>query len=317
VEQPLLELHHIRKEFQARGKSPLIALADINLQLNEGESVAIVGESGCGKSTLAKLVTLIEKPTAGSILFDGADITSLSEKALRQHRRNIQMVFQHPAEAISTRMTIGQFLKVPLVNFRIVEKEKMDSEVDRLLTIVGLPSSFKDKYAYEVSGGELQRVIIARALAARPRLIILDEATSALDVSIQQEILDLLIRLQKTQSAAYLFITHDLSLVSSISSRLIVMYRGYIVEELPSDNIKNCCVHPYSKFLMSSVFSVAEGRKKPITVLPDGPASEESIGIGCPFKGRCPKVGPLCQTSLPELHPVNTDSEHLAACHIV
>jgi len=316
VEQPLLELQHVKKEFRVRGKVPLVALADINLHLDAGESIAVAGESGCGKSTLAKLITLIEKPTSGSILLYGEDITHLDEKARRVQRRNVQMVFQHPAEAISTRMTLGQFLKVPLVNFSIVEKRHMDDEVDRLLSMVGLPSSFRNKYAYEVSGGELQRCVIARALAARPKLILLDEATSALDVSIQQEILELLIRLQKEQNVAYIFITHDLSLVAQISSRLLVMYRGHIVEELSSCDIKSNCVHPYSRFLMSSVFSVTDGRKKPITVLPDDPA-EEYISVGCPFKGRCPKAITICDTILPQLRLINDNTAHYAACHIV
>ncbi|MBR2780996.1 MAG: ABC transporter ATP-binding protein [Eubacteriaceae bacterium] len=309
----LLEIKDLSKTFDAGTPSETVAAYHLDLSLERGVCVAVVGESGCGKSTLAKLITCVEKPDSGSIVFDGTELAKLSRRELRQKRRMMQMVFQQPVSAISPRMTIGSFMKVPLVNFGIVSREDLDDEVDRLLAMVQLPPSYKDKLPHEVSGGELQRVMIARAMAGRPALLICDEATSALDVAVQQEIIDLINRLKDETGVACIFITHDLSLVRQVSQRVIVMYRGRIVEKMSSRNIVSEAGHPYTKLLLSSVFGVNCDQDKVPDVMPED-ALVEREEYGCPFYGRCPLGEASCGNTEIMLEEASGDGTHLVAC---
>lgn len=312
----LLEIRDLCKTFGKGNRNGVVAAHHVNLTLQPGECISVVGESGCGKSTLAKLITVVEHPDSGQIFFDGEELAVLRGKELRQKRQRIQMVFQQPMSAISPRMTIGKFMKVPLENFKVVEKAAMDAEVDRLLNMVQLPASYKDKLPHEVSGGELQRVMIARAMAGRPALLICDEATSALDVAVQQDIVALINRLQKETGVACIFITHDLSLVHQVSQRVIVMYRGRIVEEMDSHNIVSQSLHPYTKLLISSVFTVDCDQSKTPDVMPEDSAVRKSVEA-CPFYGRCPKGSSACGEIPITLAPIPGSRTHRVACSAV
>lgn len=312
----LLEIRDLCKTFDKGKRNEVTAAYHLNLTLQQGECISVVGESGCGKSTLAKLITLVQRPDSGQILFEGVELHTLKGAALRSTRRKMQMVFQQPMAAISPRMTIGRFMRVPLENFRIVPRSEMDAEVDRLLDMVHLPASYKSKLPHEVSGGELQRVMIARAMAGRPQLLICDEATSALDVAVQQDIIELIRQLQRDTGVACIFITHDLSLVHQVSQRVAVMYRGRIVEEMGSGSIVSGSLHPYTKLLISSVFTVNCDQDSAPDVRPED-ANVERAPDACPFYGRCPQGQPSCGSLPKQLEDVPGDTGHRVACPIV
>ena len=309
----LLEIRDLCKTFDPGKKNEVVAEYHVDLTLQPGECIAVVGESGCGKSTLAKLITMVERPDSGQILFDGEDLGLLNARQLRAKRQMMQMVFQQPMAAISPRMSIGRFMKVPLENFNVIPASEMDAEVDRLLDMVHLPAAYKSKLPHEVSGGELQRVMIARAMAGRPKLLICDEATSALDVAVQQDVVELISQLQRETGVACIFITHDLSLVHQVSQRVVVMYRGRIVEEMSSQNIVSNSRHPYTKLLISSVFTVNCDQNKVPDVRPEDAAVKKSADA-CPYYGRCPYGTAECGEKPNVLLPVPGDETHRVAC---
>lgn len=309
----LLEIRDLCLTFDKGRKNEVVAAYHLDFNLDPGECVAVVGESGCGKSTLAKLITLVKRPDSGQILFDGEDILKLQYKELRRTRQKMQMVFQQPMAAISPRMSIDRFMKVPLENFDIVPKSNMDEEVDRLLDMVHLPPAYKNKLPHELSGGELQRVMIARAMAGRPKLLICDEATSALDVAVQQGVVELIRQLQQETGVACIFITHDLSLVHQVSHRVVVMYRGRIVEEMGSSNIISNSMHPYTKLLISSVFTVHCDQNAVPDVCPED-AEVKRAEEACPFYGRCPRAADECGTRKIILEDVPSGQGHRVAC---
>lgn len=311
MSKPLLEVRDLCKTFDSGKPNEVVAAYHLNLTLHPGECISVVGESGCGKSTLARMITLVEHTDSGQILLAGEDLSRLHGKAFREKRQMIQMVFQQPMSAISPRMTIGEFMKVPLKNFHIVARDKLEAEVDRLLSMVHLPSTYKTKLPHEVSGGELQRVMFARAMAGHPSLLICDEATSALDVAVQQEVVELIRQLQRETGVACIFITHDLSLVHQVSQRVVVMYRGRIVEELDSANIASHCRHPYTKLLVSSVFTVNCDQNSVPDVMPEDSGVKREA-YACPFYGRCPNGRISCGTEKISLKPCS--SGHYTAC---
>jgi oligopeptide transport system ATP-binding protein len=232
------------------------AVDGVSLDIKPGETLGLVGESGCGKSTLGKAVVRLLKPTSGSIHFGETDITHASQRALRPLRRNFQMIFQDPAESLDPRMSVRSILEEPFIIHGLGSRTERASEVAGLLDKVGLPSSAADRYAFEFSGGQRQRIGIARALALKPKLIICDEPVSALDVSIQSQILNLLVELQKDFGLSYLFIAHDLSVVKHVSDRVAVMYLGKIVELATADEIYRNPRHAYTKALLSAIPSI-------------------------------------------------------------
>ena len=309
----LLKVDRVTKTFKDQKGRSVCAVNDLSLVIEEGESVSVVGESGCGKSTLARIITRIEKETSGQVFFEGVNLSALRGRELQKKRQHMQMVFQQPLSAISPRMHIGTFLSIPLRNYQIKSPGEIPAEVDRLLEMVRLPVEYKDKYPHEVSGGELQRVMIARAMAARPRLILCDEATSALDVSVQQDIIQLLKDLNETKGVSYLFITHNLSLVHEISNRVIVMYQGKIMESMGSESIQRNALHPYTKFLLSAIFTLKKDQSEAVEILDDANDLEYE---GCPFSPRCPLAGERCFHEQPALRPVGNEN-HFVACHVV
>lgn len=238
------------------------AVDGISLEIGEGETLGLVGESGCGKSTLGKSIVRLLKPTSGSITFQGQEISSAREGKLRPLRRDLQMVFQDPAESLNPKMTVNELLSEPLIIHKLCKPREREARVKDLLNKVGLPKGAHSKYAFEFSGGQRQRIGIARALAVEPKLIVLDEPVSALDVSIQAQVLNLLMDLQKEFGLSYLFIAHDLSVVKHISDRVAVMYLGKIVEEAPAEVIYNAPRHAYTKALIRSIPTPDPSQKK-------------------------------------------------------
>jgi len=309
----ILQLIHVKTEFEVDGGKKLKAVNDVSLTIKMGECFAVVGESGCGKSTIAKLVTHVEKVTDGRIVFDGKDITNIKKNQLKQYRRNVQMIFQHPLEVYSPRMKIGAFLMEPWINFENKTKKESKEKAYRALERVKLPREYFDKYPHEFSGGELQRVSIARSIALHPKLLICDEATSALDVSIQKDIITLLKQQQREHGFSILFICHDLALVENFCDTVAVMYLGEIVEVMHSNCLRKDAQHPYTKALLESVFSVRDPRDKKINILQGEPPSPIDLPNGCIFYERCKYKNDRCKIEHPLLCEV--DSGHYVACH--
>lgn len=259
MNEEIIRMEHITKRFPLGGGRTLTAVDDITFSVRRGETFGIVGESGSGKSTLARILTRLEEPTAGRILFRGQDVTAISGEALRQHRRSVQMVFQDPSTALDPKLRIRDILCEPLLNFGLIRSRDVPAKARELLRLVNLPEDFAGRYPHHMSGGQRQRVAIARALALEPELIILDEATSALDVSVQAHIIALLRTLQQEKHLTYLFICHDLYLADQFCDRILVMKQGREVETIRGLREAKS---PYAQKLIASVFSVEEGKNK-------------------------------------------------------
>ena len=250
MSEDLLIIENISKSFTVDKNKELKALKNINIRLKKGECIGIVGESGCGKSTLARIIVGIEKKTSGKIIFDDKEIDGISKT------KDIQMIFQSPLSSFNPRMKIIDYMWEPLRNYFKLSKKESIPLITKSLIDVGLDETALEKYPHEFSGGQLQRITIARAIIIKPKLIVCDEITSALDVSVQKQILELLKKLQKDLALSYLFIGHDLAVVQNISQKIVVMYMGEIVEELNSIDLKAKAKHPYTNLLLNSVFEV-------------------------------------------------------------
>ncbi len=259
MNDPILDIRDLKMHFPVKGGlfsrqvAAVKAVDGVSLAIGRGETLGLVGESGCGKSTLGKSIVRLTKPTAGSVIFEGKDITRLSQKQMRPLRRNMQMVFQDPAESLNSRMSVGQIISEPLEVQRVGTKATRREMVEQLLDRVGMPKSAAQRFSFEFSGGQRQRIGIARALALNPDLIVLDEPVSALDVSVQSQVLNLLLDLQGEFNLAYLFIAHDLAVVKHISDRVAVMYLGKIVELADADTIYKNPKHAYTKALIAAI----------------------------------------------------------------
>ena len=310
----IMSVRHITKKFPASGGRFLTACDDISLNIRKQQTVGIVGESGCGKSTLVKTIMNMHAPTSGEIIFRGKDITKLKGEEKRQNCRHIQMVFQDPTAAFDPKMKIGSIICEPLLNFNLIKKSQVKEKAQELLKLVELPPDFVDRYPNNMSGGQRQRVAIARALALEPEIIVCDEATSALDVSVQAKIIELLVKLQKEKGITYIFICHDLALVSLFSHRVTVMYLGSIVEKLDGDKLTEA-YHPYTQALMKAVFSVDAAKDQDVETLSGDIPSPLDLPVGCPFQNRCPKCQDVCRQKKPELKEVAPN--HYAACHLI
>ena len=250
MKEDLLIIENISKTFKVDKNKELQALKNINIRLKKGECIGIVGESGCGKSTLARIIVGIERKTSGKIIFDNKEIEGISKT------KDIQMIFQNPLSSFNPRMKIVDYMWEPLRNYFKLSKKDSIPFIKKSLIDVGLDENALEKYPHEFSGGQLQRITIARAIIIKPKLIVCDEITSALDVSVQKQILELLKKLQKDLHLSYLFIGHDLAVVQDISQKIVVMYMGKIVEELDSVDLKSKAKHSYTKLLLNSVFEV-------------------------------------------------------------
>jgi oligopeptide/dipeptide ABC transporter ATP-binding protein len=297
------------------GRGPLLKAVDgVSFTLQQGETLGLVGESGCGKSTLGRLVLALLPPTGGRIAFAGEDLGQVSKKHLKELRREIQIIFQDPYSSLNPRMTVGQILEEPFAIHGLGSRRERRGWVEELLQEVGLTAEVLDRYPHEFSGGQRQRLGIARALALKPRMIVADEPVSALDVSIQAQILNLLAELQQRHGLAYLFISHDLSVISQISNRVAVMYLGKLMEMAPRQVLAQARLHPYTEALLAAVPRPTPERTFKPPVLKGEPPSPVNVPSGCPFHPRCPEAQmPLCRETVPAFR--ETAPEHWVACH--
>lgn len=294
----------------------LTACDNVTLNAYAGQTLGIIGESGCGKSTLVRTILQIHPASGGEVIFDGQDILKLRGEAARQNRRKIQMVFQDPAAAFNPKMKVKEIVCEPLLNFGLIKKSEVDDKAAELLRMVELPEDFKDRYPHNMSGGQRQRLGIARALSLEPKIVVCDEATSALDVSVQEKICELLVRLQKEKGITYLFICHDLGLVDLMCHQIAVMYLGNIVEYIGyGRRISTEGMHPYTKALMKSVFKVDFKPGEKIEPLESEIPSPLDLPKGCPFQSRCGQCMEICRNEKPELKEVVPG--HFVACHLV
>lgn len=317
----LLEVKNLKVHFPvkhglfSRVKAHVKAVDDVSFAIDPGETLGLVGESGCGKTTLGRAIVKLVEPTAGSILFEGADIAKLSGAELRARRRGFQMIFQDPYGSLNPRMTVGQIIGEAIDIHKLAESSvARQKRIVDLLRAVGLDPTHAQRYPHEFSGGQRQRIGIARALAVEPKLIVCDEPVSALDVSVQAQIINLLQDLQQKMGIAYLFIAHDLAVVEHISRRVMVMYLGKIVELAEAKAIIRAPKHPYTQALISAVPVVDPDSKRKRIVLPGDVPSPIDPPAGCPFHPRCPIAEmPRCKEEKPALREVTPG--HWAACH--
>ena len=295
----------------AVGRQVLRAVDGVSFELERGETLGLVGESGCGKSTLGKTILRLVPSAEGSIELDGADITRLGDTAMAPHRRRLQMIFQDPFGSLNPRQTIRTVLDTALKVHRLGDKPARERQVAEIVARVGLPADSLDRYPHEFSGGQRQRIGIARALILRPALIVCDEPVSALDVSIQAQILNLLVDLKRDLGLSYLFISHDLSVVRYFADRVLVMYLGRIVESAPHGRLWREPRHPYTRALFASVPSADPGHRRGAPPIKGELTAAPTAG--CRFANRCPMAADKCRTEEPLLRAV-ADGHH-AACH--
>lgn len=304
----------LRRRLRLRGRGPVLhvkAVDGVSLSMRPGEIVGIVGESGCGKSTLARAIVRLEQPTSGTVLLAGRDVTRMRAATLRQLRPMAQMIFQDPYASLNPRMTVFDALAEPLRVHGRVPRGALGNAVQELMDQVGLARRYVRKYPHEFSGGQRQRIAIARALALRPKLLIADEPVSALDVSVQAQIINLLIELQREFGMAMMFISHDLAVVRHIAARMHVMYLGRIVESGPADALFAAPAHPYAQALLSAApIPDPERERVRVRVAPKGePPSPIHPPSGCAFHPRCPEARPDCARNAPELLPIGAGRE--------
>ncbi len=320
---PLLTLSHLSKSFPVRSAGlfrrstdQVRAVEDVSLDVYPGETLGLVGETGCGKSTLARCILRLHEPDSGTVTFAGEDITHLSRARMRGVRRDIQMVFQDPYGSLNPRRRVGSIIGDPFAIHGVVSGPERKRRVQDLMERVGLNPEHYNRFPAEFSGGQRQRIGVARALALRPRLIICDEPVSALDVSIQAQVLNLLLDLQEEFGLTYVFITHDLSVVRHVSDRIAVMYLGSVAEVAPAEDLFSRPRHPYTRALLSALPvadpDVSDSRERIVLVgdlpTPTNPPS------GCRFHTRCPKARRDCTQTVPPLDAVDDDVDHVTAC---
>jgi oligopeptide/dipeptide ABC transporter ATP-binding protein len=321
VTVPLLQIRDLIKTYPVKGGAfqkvlgTVRAVDGVDLDIYRGEALGLVGESGCGKSTFGRAILRLEEPDAGSVIFDGQDILQLSQKDLKQYRRDAQVVFQDPFGSLDPRTSVGDSIAEGLRVQGIPPKER-GRRVAEVLELVGLESYHANRYPHEFSGGQRQRIGIARALAVNPRFLVLDEPVSALDVSIQSQILNLLKQLQRELDLTLLFIAHDLSVVEHLCDRIAVMYLGRVVEVASRDDIFASPTHPYTEALLSAIPVPDPTVKRHRIILEGDLPSPLHPPSGCTFHTRCPiAVDGICDVEEPHLLPVN-DAGHEASCHL-
>lgn len=318
--EPLLTVKNLKKHFPVKRasifdeKRLLKAVDDVSFVLHPGETLGIVGESGCGKSTLAKTIACLYEASDGSVIYNGSCILGLSSKQLKPIRRDIQYVFQDPYESLNPRHTIQTILEEPFVIHTELDGKHRLIEVKSLLKKVGLPESALNKYPHEFSGGQRQRIGIARAIALKPKVLICDEPVSALDVSVQSQIINLLLDLKEELNLAIIFIAHDLAVVKHISDRIMVMYLGKAVEIATTESLFSTPQHPYTQFLLDAIPIPNPSLKRNKRRIQGELPSPISPPPGCRFQTRCPYVDEHCKTESPDLKNIQT-TNHLTACH--
>lgn len=311
----LMEIRNLKKYFNVNG-GLLHAVDDISLSVEKGETIGIVGESGCGKSTLGKVLMRLETATEGEIMYNGIDLTKLSERQFKPYRQKIQMIFQDPFASLDQRMTVSQLIAEPIRTLtKERDKKKIQNRTRELMDMVGLAKRLENTYPHELDGGRRQRIGIARALASNPELIVCDEPVSALDVSIQAQVINLLQDLQKEKHLTYIFITHDLSVVKHISDKIAVMYLGQIVESSSSKELFANPLHPYTKALFSAIPIPDIDHKRERILLKGELSSPVDPGIGCRFAKRCIHACEKCIQSDVPLRDYGKG--HAAACSLI
>lgn len=316
----LLEVKNLKKYFEIRGgllrkvTGYVKAVDDVSFSVKQGETLGIVGESGCGKSTTGRTLLRLLEPTAGQVYFEGVDLAGLGREAMRRKRKDIQMVFQDPYASLNPRMTVADIIGEALPAHGVTDAKEIQRRVEETLNLCGLTVEQGQRYPHEFSGGQRQRVGIARSLVLKPKMIILDEPVSALDVSIQAQIINLLQDLQEHMGLTYLFISHDLSVVRHISSRVGVMYLGRMVEIGGSESLYEKRFHPYTQALLSSIPVANPLAKKERIILQGDVPSPANPPPGCAFSPRCPRVMEICKKVRPEMRELAPG--HQAACHL-
>ncbi len=317
----LVEVKNLKKHFPTgeglfgAGSDTVKAVDDVSFTIRRGETFGLVGESGCGKSTTGRCMLRLIEPTSGEVRFDGQDLLSLDSKELRTLRREMQIIFQDPYSSLNPRMQVGEIIAEPLVIHRVGNRSKRRERVAELLGLVGLKSEHADRYPHEFSGGQRQRIGIARALALNPKFIVCDEPVSALDVSVQAQVVNLLQDLQERLGLTYLFISHGLSVVEHISTRVGIMYLGKLVEVASSEEIFHNPLHPYTKALLSAIPEPDPDAHRERLPLTGEIPTAISPPSGCRFRTRCPISEPRCTENEPQLVEVNPG--HFVACMVV
>jgi oligopeptide transport system ATP-binding protein len=316
AENPLIEIKNLQKYFNVGRGAVLKAVDNVNLQIMEGETLGLVGESGCGKTTLGRTIVRLYEPTGGEVLFEGKNVHKLQGQELRGFNRKAQMIFQDPYASLNPRMTVADIIGEGIDIHGLYKNRERTERIYELLNLVGLNKEHANRFPHEFSGGQRQRIGIARALAVEPKFIVCDEPISALDVSIQAQVVNLLMELQQKFKLTYLFIAHDLSMVKYVSDRIAVMYLGVVVELATSEDLHKSPLHPYTQALLSAIpipDPETERKKKRILLEGDVP-SPINPPEGCRFAKRCRDAKPVCTEKQPEFKEV--EKNHFVACHL-
>jgi len=311
----LIEVKDLKKYFPIKGSKEVVkAVNEVSFSIEKGKTFGLVGESGCGKSTVARTIIRLYEMTGGSVIFGSQDTSKMTRKEYREFSKSIQMVFQDPYASLNPRMTVERTLMDPLNIHKVGTKKERQDRVKELLDLVGLDQRYLKRYPHEFSGGQRQRIGIARALALNPQLVLLDEAVSALDVSIQSQILNLLMDLQEKLKLTYLFISHDLSVIEYMCDHIGIMYLGKIVESGNRNQIFNNPVHPYTKALLSAIPEINPDKQREQIIIKGDLPSAASLKQGCAFYSRCNISKEECEVSCQELKMV--DEGHFVACQV-
>ncbi len=319
--EPILEVSHLKKWFPVKSSNPfskektyIKAVDDVSFVLHAGETLGVVGESGCGKSTMGRSVLRLIEPTAGEIKFHGQDLMKLKGKELRAVRQGMQMMFQDPYASLNPRMTVGEIIAAPLnIQKKYKTKEETRAHVLKTMEAAGLNTKYYNRYPHEFSGGQRQRIGIARSIVLNPSLIVCDEPVSALDVSIQSQVINLMKQLQKSMGMAYVFISHDLSVIRHISDRVMVMYLGHVVEVADKADLYADPMHPYTRALLSAIPIPDRKKKREKIILQGDLPSPANPPQGCVFHTRCYMAQEICKTQKPEFKDYGNG--HCCACH--
>ena len=317
----LLDVQHLKTYFPIKGGvvrktvGYVHAVEDVSFQIHEQETFGLVGESGCGKSTTGRSILRLIEPTGGAITFDGVDLHNLDKESLRQKRRDMQLVFQDPYSSLNPRMTVRRLLEEPLRTHFSLSQKELDEQVLWISGAVGLAPEQLERYPHQFSGGQRQRISIARALITKPRFVVADEPVSALDVSIQAQILNLLMELQQELKLSYLFISHDLNVVRHISNRVGIMYLGRMVEQGETEEVYRRPTHPYTQALLSAIPKRDPSEDKVRIHLDGDVPNPADPPKGCPFHDRCPKCMEVCKSELPVTREVSPG--HFVSCHLL